>query len=138
MKKRLNCVMLIDDNPHDNFFHERVIRKMDCAQLILAFQSAKDALNFIQMKQAHPEAHPDLIFLDINMPGMNGWDFLESYYLLEPEYQSSVVVVMLSTSQNPDDHKKARELNLISSFETKPLTEESLGKILQKFFPEYF
>ncbi|MDX2249580.1 MAG: response regulator [Bacteroidia bacterium] len=137
MEKRLNCVMLIDDNPHDNFFHERVIRKMDCTQLILAFQSGKDALDFIRMKEVHPEAHPDLIFLDINMPGMNGWDFLDEYYNLEPELQSRVIIVMLSTSQNPDDHRKARELSLVSAFETKPLTEESLGKILQQFFPDY-
>lgn len=137
MEKRLNCVMLIDDNPHDNFFHERVIRKMDCTQLILAFQAAKDALDFIREKNAHPEAHPDLIFLDINMPGMNGWDFLNEYDKLEPEFQSRAVIVMLSTSKNPDDHKKAREMNQVSIFETKPLTEESLAKILQKFFPDY-
>ncbi|MEZ4773703.1 MAG: response regulator [Bacteroidia bacterium] len=138
MKKKLNCILLIDDNPDDNFYHKRVIKKTNCCNNIVAIESALEALDFIKAKPEHPETHPDLIFLDINMPGMNGWEFLEEYNKLEINLQSRVVVVMLTTSQNPDDRNKAKALNIISEFETKPLENESLERILKQLFADYF
>jgi CheY-like chemotaxis protein len=76
--KKINCIMLIDDNEDDNFFHERVIRKSSYADIILVKQSALDALNYLKKDLLESE-YPDLIFLDINMPAMNGWEFLEEF-----------------------------------------------------------
>ncbi|MBL0048041.1 MAG: response regulator [Bacteroidetes bacterium] len=135
MIKKLNCILLIDDNPDDNFYHERVIQKSNAAHSVLAKTSAKEALDFLAAKKAG-EAPPELILLDINMPGMNGWDFLEAYQKLDSELKSQAVVVMLTTSQNPDDKKKAEKINIISDFKTKPLTKETLEEILIAFFSE--
>ena len=72
------------------------------------------------------------------MPAMNGWEFLDKYKKLSKERKVEIVVVMLTTSLNPDDKLKANEMPDISGFETKPLTTEKLNRILTKYFPSYF
>ena len=126
--------MLIDDNPDDNFFHERVIRKSDAANMVIAKQTGMEALEYLKSKKDNSDTHPDLIFLDINMPRMNGWEFLEEYNKLDKRFQSNAIVVMLTTSGNPDDRMKAELLNGVSDFKTKPLTREMLAEILEKYF----
>lgn len=130
--------MLIDDNPDDNFFHERILKKADCTKTIIIKQSCEEALEHLQSKEKSPELRPDLIFLDINMPGMNGWEFIEEYKKLPKELQSQTIVVMLTTSSNPDDRRKAKFADVIAHFESKPLTSDIIQNVLQNFFPDYY
>ena len=125
--------MLIDDNADDNFIHERVINKSNAANTVIAKQTGMAALEYLKSKN-NSTPHPDLIFLDINMPGMNGWEFLEKYNLLDKQLQSRAIVIMLTTSDNPDDKRKAREFNFASDFKTKPLTREMLKEVINEFF----
>ncbi|MCW3084129.1 MAG: response regulator [Bacteroidetes bacterium] len=128
--------MLVDDNADDNFFHGRIIEKSDPAYVVVAEQTGKDALEYLKSEKKNNALHPDLIFLDINMPGMNGWEFLEAYDKLEEKYKSRAIVIMLTTSENPDDRTKARAMNIASDFKTKPLTQEMLEEIVRKYFTE--
>jgi CheY-like chemotaxis protein len=134
MNKKLKCILLVDDNPDDNFFHTRVIKKSDAAEIIVAKQNGQDALNYLKSKKDNEAPHPDLIFLDINMPGMNGWEFLEEYRMLDEKFKSRAIVIMLTTSDNPDDKIKAKAMNVASDFKTKPLTKEMLEEIINKYF----
>ena len=126
--------MLIDDDPDDNFFHERVIKKNNAADLVVIKQTAMDALEYLTSSKQGSKTHPDLIFLDINMPGMNGWEFLEEYKNLDKQFQSHAIVVMLTTSGNPDDKVKAKSSNGVADYKTKPLTKEMLDEIISKYF----
>jgi CheY-like chemotaxis protein len=137
MKGKVKCIMLVDDDDDDNFFHKRVIRQNDAANTVVVKQTAMDALQYLQLKIEDGNEHPDLIFLDINMPGMNGWEFLEAYNKLEKRFQSHAIVVMLTTSGNPDDRMKAALINGVSDFKTKPLTKEILEEVIDKYFAHY-
>lgn len=126
--------MLVDDNPDDNFFHERVIRNNHYTDCIIPKLSAIDALDFLKSKTKEEENTIDLIFLDINMPGMNGWEFLEEYNKLDKDLQGGMLIVMLTTSDNPGDKEKAKKWSNVSDFRTKPLTKEMIEEIIEKFF----
>jgi CheY-like chemotaxis protein len=128
--KKFKCIMLIDDNRDDNFFHERVIRKCNAAEVVVVKQTGMSALEYLRSKGGDDELHPNLIFLDVNMPGMNGWDFLKEYARLEA-FQRSAIVVILTTSENPDDRAKAIGMN--ADFITKPLTLETLEEIMGRY-----
>lgn len=134
MSKKVKCIMLVDDNPDDNFYHERVIKKNNMAHIVLAKETAMEALEYLKSKRNDSDTHPDLIFLDINMPGMNGWEFLQEYNKLDKQLQSRAIVVMLTTSENPDDKMKSMESNVVSGFKIKPLTKEMLEEIIDKNF----
>lgn len=128
MMRTLKCIMLIDDNPDDNFYHARVIKKCNAAEVIVVKQSGTSALEYLRSKSSDDKPRPNLIFLDINMPGMNGWEFLVEYEQLDANSKSGMIVVALTTSQNPDDLAKAIGMNV--DFMTKPLTPETLDEIV--------
>ena len=131
MSRKLKSILLIDDNPDDNFYHERVIRKCAKAEQIITMTDAADALEFLR-KESEKKTQPELIFLDINMPGMNGLEFLAEYV----KFSTHSKVVMLTTSENPDDRRKAHNTNVISDFRIKPLSKEMLEQIISAHFPD--
>lgn len=137
MKDKLNCILLVDDDEPTNFLNKMVVEEVDCARHIHVSQSGEEALKFLENAEGEKQMYtpPNLIFLDINMPAMNGWEFLEQYSYLKQEQKANVVIVMLTTSLNPDDCAKAAKIADVSGFETKPLTAEKLSVILKKYFP---
>lgn len=127
--------MLIDDNKSDNFFHERVIRKSNAAKKVIVRESAEEALAYLRNKENNKDdEHPEIILLDINMPGMNGWEFIEEYEKLDKCMQSQMIVVMLTTSENPDDYLQAKKHNILADFKSKPLTVQMLNDIMDKYY----
>lgn len=136
MKYKLQSVLVIDDDEPTNFLNQLIIEKSGYARHVKAVQSGQDALDYLANSCAGSQENsvPDLIFLDINMPAMNGWEFLEKYKSLDPEKRGKVMVVMLTTSLFPEDKHRADEIPEVSCFENKPLTLEKLDKILDRFF----
>jgi|ERR1043166_2888849 CheY-like chemotaxis protein len=134
MKKKLKCILLVDDNNDDNFFHKIIIKKADVAESIQVAENGLEALEFLKKEG---QIIPELIFLDINMPKMNGWEFLEEYGKLDPKCKARITIMMLTTSANPDDIEKARHIQDVTGFRTKPLTEEMLSEIINEHFPDY-
>lgn len=132
---KLNCILLVDDDPATNFVNEITIQKAGAADSIVKAKNGLEALDYIQSVADAPQDAPALILLDINMPAMNGWEFLEEYSKLK-DITPAPVIVMLTTSLNPDDKLKADKITQIKGFENKPLTKEALEKIYEKFFPK--
>jgi CheY-like chemotaxis protein len=142
MKKKLNCVLLVDDDESDNFFHKRVIEKAGITERIGIALNGKEALDFLVLKGDYrqsdsPYCQPELIFLDINMPVMDGWEFLEEYHKLEEVQKGNIVFILLTTSLNPADKTRAKKVIERVHFQFKPLTLDIINTIIQKYFPDY-
>lgn len=141
MDNKLTCVLLVDDDEPTNYLNRIILEQSDCTTNIQVVHSGQDALNYLTnkgpfAKNGKDYPRPDLIFLDINMPAMDGWEFLDKYRQLPDEQKGRIIMVMLTTSLNPDDEQKAREIPEISGFKHKPLTKEVLEQTLREYFPD--
>jgi len=128
------CIMLVDDDKNDNFFHEREIKKNNIETIVIVEESGTGALKYLKSMIDKKKIEPALIFLDINMPGMNGWEFLEEYNNLPKEIQSKVMIIMLTTSVRPEDIERAESYEFVLDYITKPLTKEKMKDINDKYF----
>ena len=126
----LNCILLIDDDEPTNFLNKLTLEQAGCARQIHITQSGQEALDYLQ----NANSRPDLIFLDINMPAMDGWEFLERYRNLPAAKKADIVLIMLTTSLNPDDEIRTRAIPEVSGFENKPLSHDQLSSLLEKYF----
>ena len=143
MKKKLNCILLVDDDEPTNFINKIIIEQLACTERIEIAQTGKEALKYLTSSDfpGHSDGiypAPDLIFLDINMPSMNGWEFLDLYKRLKKDQRGRIVIVMLTTSLSPNDIQRANEIPDVTGFEHKPLKKENVMAVLQKHFPDYF
>ena len=138
MNQKLKCILVIDDDEPTNFFTRMILEEMGCAEHIITLQSGQDALEYLAKSEGETLDNlyqsPDLIFLDINMPAMNGWEFLDEYRKLRIAPQHKIIMVMLTTSLFPEDKARANRSPEISGFENKPLTLEKLERILKTYF----
>ena len=136
--KKINCILLVDDSPADNEFHTIIIKDAGVCNHIRVAEDGLKALDYIMnvAKPGNENDFPkaDLILLDINMPRMNGFEFLEAYHKLDEKLKSSIVIAMLTTSLSPEDRNRALKSGEIVDYENKPLTAGMLNKILEKIF----
>jgi CheY-like chemotaxis protein len=134
MSKKLRRIMLVDDDHNDNFFHKREIKKTNPFISVIEKTAGADALEFLKSNIHNKEMLPDLIFLDINMPVIDGWMFLEASKRLDKGLQDSYIIIMLSTSLNSEDIARAMTYSNVSDYITKPLTKEIMDDITRRFF----
>lgn len=124
-------IVLIDDEPLNNLIHTKIIRHI-FHSTILAFTDARQALDRIRLIANSREAEfIQLIFLDINMPEMDGWEFLEEFEKLPKNFLKNSAVVMLTSSVDTRDLKKARSFESVKEFISKPLIPEKLRLLIK-------
>ena len=130
----INCTLLIDDDKVINFYNEKIVnRHIDFGQ-VTSVNSGQNALDYLNDAMKGLIAKPNLIFLDINMPAMNGWEFLEEFSKLDIDYTSSIKVILLTTSNNPDDFERSKSIETISDFINKPLSSDILDNVKQNHY----
>ena len=128
--------MVIDDDAPTNYLSTMVFGEVDCAKELVVFESGESALHYMRQTIKKPRENgclPDMIFLDINMPRMNGWEFLEAFQQFDPPLPETVII-MLTTSLNPDDELRAHGLACVAGFENKPITAEMVQRLIQTHF----
>ncbi len=129
--KKLNCILLIDDNHLINILNTHLLEGLDIAEHIYAVENGQQGIDYLmKCNQQDGALYPDLILLDLNMPVMNGWEFIEEFKALNKQ---QCPIIMLTTSPNPDDEKRAEKMKEVYAFQKKPLTEEMISAICHNF-----
>ncbi|MGB3618082.1 MAG: response regulator [Catalinimonas sp.] len=130
---KYNVVMLIDDNEIDNLINQKMIEASSIAEHVFTHTGARSAIEFLKnvekMSNGDQSFLPDLIFLDIDMPLMDGFQFLEEFEKLSETVKAHCGVVMLTSSINPQDLNKAKRSHFVKKYINKPLTQENLEKL---------
>lgn len=129
MDKKDLQILIIDDDEINNFIAARLIDKIPVKTKINTRLNGLEGLDYIKSNLETPENLPDIIFLDINMPVMNGWEFLDEFESLKNKIDKSVCVNMLSSSVYNDDITKAKSYTTVNKFISKPLTVEKIKEL---------
>lgn len=133
---KLRCVLLVDDDPATNFLNKRLLTRMEVTEAISICLNGVEALDYLKKSDQHSAEYPtpDLILLDLNMPLMNGWEFLKAYRELPQERREIAIVIMLTTSLRPEDFARAESMPEVHSMMNKPLNKEQVEEILATLF----
>jgi CheY-like chemotaxis protein len=125
MPKQVHRILIIDDDPVNNMINQRLIKKFNSS---LEIETVMDATMALKKLESEPNNIPDLILLDINMPVMSGWEFLEAV----KERGLEIVVVMLSSSIDKHDKNKSSSFPVVLDYLVKPLTIQRLKELFER------
>lgn len=131
MSKAVN-ILLVDDDEINNFISIKLIKKALLTTEIMACLNGKFAIDqLMEIQKRGPEKLPDYILLDINMPIMNGWEFLDEYKRLNIDPLSKTKIYIISSSVFSNDINKAKSYPLVKSFISKPLSVEKIKEMFE-------
>jgi len=125
-----NTTWIIDDDPIFVFGSKVLLRNNGFASNIIVCQNGKEALDKIVSMLELEEGLPDVIFLDLNMPVMDGWEFLDEFSNIS--YKHNIRVYILSSSINSIDIKRAKEYSVVRDYITKPLTDTKIIELFKE------
>lgn len=132
--QKLACVLLVDDDTTSNYLNQLLLKRLGVAEQVLVAINGQEALELLHVHCQTPFAtSPALILLDVKMPVMDGFAFLEAYEELPAAQRQAITVVMLTTSLHPRDVERVQQLN-IGGFFNKPLNQEKVAEILKTHF----
>ncbi|OWP61887.1 response regulator [Hymenobacter amundsenii] len=131
----ISCTLLVDDDETTNFLNQTLLRRMAVSDAVLVAGNGQQALDLLHNHCKAPSSPtcPALILLDMKMPIMNGFEFLQAYAQRPERENPTVVIIMLTTSLNAVDVAKMQGLP-IAGYLTKPLTREKITQVLQEHF----
>ncbi|HEX8328597.1 MAG TPA: response regulator [Hymenobacter sp.] len=132
--QKLSCALLVDDDQTTNYLNRLLLNRLAIADQLLVALNGQEALDLLpHYAQAATEESPVLILLDVKMPVMDGFAFLEAYDKLPWAHRHAIIIVMLTTSLHPQDLERVKKLN-IAGFLNKPLTKDKLTEVLDSHF----
>ncbi|MGN7515923.1 MAG: response regulator [Allomuricauda sp.] len=127
----IDTLYLIDDDDTYQFIVKKTISSTRLVKSIKIFSNGKLAIDFLESVLGNVNEIPDVILLDLSMPVMDGWQFLERYFLLKPRIGKKVVIYVVSSSIDPSDVERAKSISEVTDYFVKPLTKEKLILMLE-------
>ena len=129
---KLDTVFLIDDDETVNFLNTVIIKSTGLIKNITAVSSAENALQELALRR-NGNSWPGILFVEINMPKINGWEFLDQFRIQFKEYKNKCLVCMLSSSLDPRDQLMVNNSDIADFFIPKPLTVEAVSDLYHKY-----
>jgi CheY-like chemotaxis protein len=129
---RIKTLTLVDDDDLFVFLTKKAIAQTNLVDLIMVFGNGLDAITFLKENQDNINNLPEIILLDLSMPIMDGWQFLDEYTKLKPTIGKKITIYICSSSISPDDITRAKTINEVSDYIIKPITKDKLIDLLQK------
>jgi len=132
--KKVNSAFIIDDDDIFIYGTRRVMQELNFCENISVFKNGQEAIDGIKEHIKLGKELPDVILLDINMPIMNGWDFLEELAQTPNLNKNKVLLYLISSSVDPVDIDRAKKIELVTNYFIKPITPKQVKEILKEFF----
>lgn len=129
--KRIKTLCLVDDDDIFQLITQRVIAQTNLVDTIKVFSNGLDAMDFLKSVAQNAAQLPEIILLDLNMPVMDGWEFLEEFTLLKPRLEKKITIYVVSSSIAPSDIQRAEAINEVTDYIIKPITTEKLLDMLK-------
>lgn len=130
--KKINTLFLVDDDSVFQYLTRKLLLKTAMVKQIKIFNNGQEAIDFLKTVQGRKEEIPEIILLDLSMPVMDGWEFLEEYLMLQPRLEKRITIYIISSSINPRDIERAKKINAVTDFIIKPVTREKFSEIISK------
>ncbi|WP_025739531.1 response regulator [Aquimarina pacifica] len=127
--KKVKKILLVDDSTATNFFNKTMVQKTDLVEEVVLAKNGKEALDCL-----YDTTIPDIIFLDINMPVMNGWEFLTEFEKLDIRFKKSTIILMIGAELAPEDMERVKRIPQIKECRGKTLNKEIVTEIVNKYF----
>lgn len=129
--KIIKKLFLIDDDEVFTFLTKRTIDQTNLVDEVTVFSNGQDALDFLEKSAEDKDMLPEIILLDIHMPVLDGWGFLEEYILMQPAMARRITIYVVSTSISRHDFERVKRIAEVSDYILKPITKPGLIKILE-------
>lgn len=127
---KVKSTCIIDDDPIFVYGTKRLLKEVDFSDTILVYNNGQDAIDALNHMTAEGEALPCVIFLDLNMPIMNGWEFLEDFVKISNANREKVIIYIISSSVDPRDLVRIKTFDVVHNYILKPISPEDLKSIL--------
>jgi CheY-like chemotaxis protein len=126
-------ITLVDDDKIFVFLTKKTIEATKIETEVSVFGDGEEAIEYLRQVSGQPELLPDIICLDLSMPIMDGWEFLEEFILLKPALQKKVILYLVSSSISPHDIERAKSISVVSDFIIKPIAKEKIVELFKAF-----
>ncbi|WP_142685067.1 response regulator [Chitinophaga polysaccharea] len=127
--KLINTIFIVDDDPIHQQIAKIMIERQAISSHIRVFSDAQDVLDFLRENAVDVQALPDLILLDLNMPVMDGWEFLEEYAVFQDQLPKQIRIFVLTSSIDEKDKERVNAYSFVTGYLTKPLSKEIIAHL---------
>lgn len=130
--KLIKTIAIIDDDDIFVYITKKAVEQTNIIQQIKVFGNGKDAIDYLKENCSNPDLLPEIILLDLSMPIMDGWQFLDEYTKIKPKIGKKIIIYIVTSSISPEDMRKAKNIDAVSDFIIKPITKDKLIEIIKK------
>ncbi|HLF51544.1 response regulator [Flavobacterium sp.] len=130
--KLVKTIAIIDDDDIFVYITKKAVEQTNIVQQIKVFGNGKDAIDFFKENVDNPDLLPEIILLDLSMPIMDGWQFLDEYSKIKYKIGKKIIIYIVTSSISPDDMRRAKKIDAVSDFIIKPITKDKLIEIIKK------